>query len=282
MLDSLGQPDPNAYNAVHWNGNQWELKKIQFYTFCGQSSTGSYPAKAVLTLNDSLVIIGSASQLAFINGEKQTKTECIPLTISINKLWGVNSNDFYAVGNDGNIVQYQNGQWNRIESGTTTNLNDIWGTNDSAANNSLVLCTVSNRYESGDHKLLSISGNTATEYFTWPYTRLYGIWFNSPREIYIVGAGAYVYKNNSLKTINLPTNFFLTRVKGNALNDIYISTSDAQIFHYNGINWMGMSDGIYGSYEGMDVRSNTVALVGYNIEGGIIGKAVVTIGKHYK
>ena len=32
-----------TYNAVHWDGNQWELKRIMFYTFCGQQSKDSYP-----------------------------------------------------------------------------------------------------------------------------------------------------------------------------------------------------------------------------------------------
>jgi len=50
----------------------------------------------------------------------------------------------------------------------------------------------------------------------------------------------------------------------------------------NGINWKGMSNGIYGKYEGMDVKGNTVVLVGYNIEGGMVGTAVITVGKHYK
>ena len=29
LLDTLGQPDPLLYNAVHWNGRQWEVKRIQ-------------------------------------------------------------------------------------------------------------------------------------------------------------------------------------------------------------------------------------------------------------
>ena len=28
LNDSLGNPDPQAYNAVYWNGNQWEQKRI--------------------------------------------------------------------------------------------------------------------------------------------------------------------------------------------------------------------------------------------------------------
>ena len=277
--DTTGQ----AYNAVHWNGSSWELLKLQFYTFCGQTSTGSYPAKAIFAFdNGEIWISSSGDKIALLENGIQIDKFCLPsnVSMSINKIWGSSSDDLYAVGNGGNIAHYKNGSWSRIESGTTTNINDVWGINDSTANNSLALCTVSSRYHLGDYKLLSISGNTANEYFNWPYTRLYGIWFNSPRNIYIVGAGAYVYKNSRLKTINLPTNYFLTRVKGNALNDVYISTSDALIFHYDGIDWNEFSNGIYGGYEGMDIKSNTVALVGYNIEGGIVGKAIVTIGKH--
>ncbi|HRP92997.1 MAG TPA: glucosyl transferase, partial [Ignavibacteriaceae bacterium] len=29
MNDSLGNPDPNSYNAVHWDGQSWELKRIK-------------------------------------------------------------------------------------------------------------------------------------------------------------------------------------------------------------------------------------------------------------
>ena len=186
----------------------------------------------------------------------------------------------YFVGNSGSIAHYQNGHWSKIESGTTTNINDIWGVKDSSENNSLVLCTVSNRYQLGDYKLLSVSGNSATEFITWPFTRLYSVWFNSPQKIYIVGDGAYAYMSNSLRTINLPTNYFKTRIKGNALNDIYISASDAEVLHFNGISWNEIYHQIDGGYEGMDVQGSTVALVGYNIEGGMVGKAVITIGKH--
>ncbi|WP_304043059.1 hypothetical protein [Ignavibacterium album] len=140
----------------------------------------------------------------------------------------------------------------------------------------------SSRYHLGDYKLLSIKENTAYEYFDWPYTRLYGLWFNSPRNIFIVGDGAFIYKQNTFRTINLPTNYFLTRVKGNRLNDIYISSSDAQVYHYNGIDWYEQNFGIFGKYEGMDVKGNTIALVGYNIEGVIVGKAIIAIGKHYQ
>ena len=35
MRDSLGNCDPKAYNAVHWDGTKWELKRIPIYLGSG-------------------------------------------------------------------------------------------------------------------------------------------------------------------------------------------------------------------------------------------------------
>ena len=65
LYDSLGVPDPHAYNAVHWDGTEWELKRIYFYTICGQQSLSSYPAKAIWIFNDNEIwIAGGGRQLA--------------------------------------------------------------------------------------------------------------------------------------------------------------------------------------------------------------------------
>ena len=31
LLDSLGQPDPRAYNALHWDGIKFEIERIPYY-----------------------------------------------------------------------------------------------------------------------------------------------------------------------------------------------------------------------------------------------------------
>jgi hypothetical protein len=33
LKDTLGNPDPKAYNAVHWDGSKWQLKRIFFPQF---------------------------------------------------------------------------------------------------------------------------------------------------------------------------------------------------------------------------------------------------------
>ncbi|NUN10992.1 MAG: hypothetical protein HUU54_17585 [Ignavibacteriaceae bacterium] len=59
-----------TYNAVHWDGVEWELKKIQFYTFCGQQHTDSYPAKSIYAFGPNDVWIGMyGSQVVKWNGQ---------------------------------------------------------------------------------------------------------------------------------------------------------------------------------------------------------------------
>ena len=131
MNDSLGNPDPHAYNAVHWDGQSWELKRIMFYTICGQASLSSYPAKAIFAFSENDIwIAGGGRQLPRIDGINQVDKICLPFSMVINKIWGSSSNDLYAVGNGGIIAHYSNGNWTKIESGTQINLLDIWGSGD--------------------------------------------------------------------------------------------------------------------------------------------------------
>ena len=54
--DSLGNPDPNAYNVVHWDGNNWELKKITV-TYKGNETLA--PLKGVFALSDGKIVFSS-------------------------------------------------------------------------------------------------------------------------------------------------------------------------------------------------------------------------------
>ncbi len=156
-LDSAdGAPDPNAYNAIHWNESKWEMKKIQFYTFCGQQQTGSYPASAVLSLGDSIVWIASVnSQTAILNGDEQTNIMCLP--VSVSKMWTASSNEVFTVGAIGQIGHYQNGGWQKIESGTTLDITDIWG----SSNPSQILAVANKLGTNFQTSIIEITGNSA-------------------------------------------------------------------------------------------------------------------------
>jgi hypothetical protein len=272
MNDSLGQHDPNAYNALHWDGNDWKLMKIMFYTICGQQSRSSYPASSIFAFSESDIWIADyGDQVTKLNGTAQVATYCLPISFSIFKLWGDNPNSLYMVGDMGKIVHYQNGNWSEIASGTTTNINDIWGVNNSVNNENLILSTVSSRFQTGDYKLLSISSGTVSS-FNWGFERLYGVWFNSGRAIYVVGDDIHIYKNNRWETLNL-TDYFLTRVKGTTLNNIFVAGCCNILFHFNGVSWKEM-EGINGEFEGLDVKGNIIISVGWENS-----KAIILMGK---
>jgi len=179
-LDSLGNPDPTRFNAAVWSGNYWLIKRIPYY-YQGQPFYNPIQSIFAFSEND---IWFCGNGVIHWDGNNFVPIS-IPISVwgsyQMNKVWGTSSSDLYILGNAGNIAHYNGINWEKIESGTTTDINDVWGINNSVANSSLVLCTVSSRYHLGDYKLLSISGNAAYEYFHWPYTRLYGIWFNSQR-----------------------------------------------------------------------------------------------------
>ncbi|MCK7525918.1 MAG: hypothetical protein MZV64_54080 [Ignavibacteriales bacterium] len=60
MNDSLGNPDPNAYNAVHWNGQSWELKRIYYYWSCSEFN---YPSlsQSLLLMKMTYVVTNGGS-----------------------------------------------------------------------------------------------------------------------------------------------------------------------------------------------------------------------------
>ncbi len=124
--DSLGnwiQP----YNAVHWDGTKWELKRIYTYSSC--SSVDYAPLKAIYAFSHNKIVVTSGGGMWWFNGNNWN-AECSInplLTGAINKLWGSSSSDLYAVGNNGNIAHWDGRKWTKIESGTTLNINDIWG-----------------------------------------------------------------------------------------------------------------------------------------------------------
>jgi len=281
-LDSAnGAPDPNAYNAVHWDGSNWELKKIQFYTFCGQQQTGSYPANAVVSLGDSVVWIASInSQIAILNGGRQTKIMCVP--VSVSKMWAANNSEVYTVGSIGQISHYQNGYWQKIASGTSMDIFDIWGSTNAQTGKEEILAVASYPDTSAQRKIFQITGTSATEIssngINWD---LESVWFKPESQYYVAGSG--IYQKNLLSDSfwrNKPldiTKYYTNCIRGTDINNVVAVGSFGEVIHYNGVRWTsfinetGLADGEYLS---VAVKGNEIVAVGYNG-----AKAVILVGK---
>ncbi len=276
--DTTGQ----AYNAVHWNGTSWELKRIRYYGAC--SAVEYPPLKAIYAFSANNIVITNGGSIGWFDGNT-VRLDCGVnplLTGAINKMWGSSSNDLYVVGNSGSIAHYQNGVWSKVESGTATNLNDIWGYYDRIDNEESVLSVASNIMHLGEYRLLAISNNTAHDTLNWTYNDywLKTVWFkNKYSPVYIGGGGIKVYKRNYWEEQHISNNF-IQCIRGTDVNDIFASGDNGFLGHFNGIQWHIYNE-LYSEtvFLRTVIRGNTVIIVGYNFSGLQVGEAILVIGK---
>lgn len=281
-LDSLGQPDPLPYNAVHWNGSKWDVKRISV-EHNGNIITPPLYGIFAYTSADIWLSSGVPVHGDGINWKQYHLFDLGILGQNdgyLTKIWGKSSDDLYYVGTLGTIARYQNGIWSRMESGTTTSLNDVWGYQENENSRKSVLIVASNVFHTGEYKLLTISGNSATDTLNWSYNDwLTGVWFlNRYSPIYICGDGVKVYKNNQWSEINLP-NYFTEAIRGDSYNNLVVVGHFGFAAHFNGLSWQTLNElAGQGRFTGVAVKGGTVVISGNNSSGGIIGKAVIIVG----
>lgn len=284
MNDSLGNPDPNAYNAVHWDGSKWELKRIMFYTICGQQNLSSYPARSIWVFNENDIWIGvDGDQITRLENEVQTTTICLPWSFTINKIWGTSSEDLYVVGNGGNIARYFKpiGHWQKLDGDTNLDIYDIIGSV-IEANQYEVLCVAAKQFVSTEKKVFKIIGNTIYELSANGIpTDIKSIWFKSNKKYYVVGSGMFSKTNiNSTQPWKSIwegiTEYYTNSIDGNNYNDIIVCGAYGEMIHFNGTEWKSFREELQifdGSYLEVKIKGNLVVAVGYNSS-----DAIVTIG----
>ena len=192
----------------------------------------------------------------------------------VNKIGGTSSTDIYIVGNAGTIVHYSDGSWQKIQSGTTLNFYDIYGSGGQ------IIAVASDPADNYNRKIVQLNGTTATDVSDFPIPwPLSTVWF-VPNEVYYV-AGSGVWEKNKLsdstwKDISNVSQYYSTVVRGNSVNDVFIAGAYGEFLHWNGVRWYSflpetsLNSGAYGS---MAVKGNLVVAVGQNE-----GKGVVLMG----
>ena len=292
MNDSLGIPDPNAYNAIHWDGSQWELKRINMLSSCNPVTYP--PLKAIWAFSESNIVITSGGSVGWFDGVTNVPDCSIRplLTGAINKLWGSSSSNLYVVGNGGNIAWYNGSQWTKIESGTDVDLRDVWATSDGS------IVWVSGKVDLSKTVLIKIEGGQTNIVFEDQYPwqiqegRISGgissIWTNNKNFLYITtpitayrclsstsGEGKEIYPFDDY------LNGGTIRIRGNSGNDIITSGSNCSILHYNGISWKRYEQftDINTKLWSSDIKRNTLAAVGDRVENLFYYKAIIIVGR---
>lgn len=276
LKDSTGQPDPEAYSLAVWNGKGWKLKKIydtknnlipNIRGILAFSSTNIWLADGAIHHWDGVSRNADESfdRISLIGGVENYQ--------SVNKLFGINSNNIYGVGYKGMISHYQNGQWNKIESGTDLDIQDIWGITDKNGK-VILLCAAYNFGSGGEKKLIRIQDSKVDE-IPWIDKELFTVWFNTTDIIYAGGEGLFYRVNDEWKEEKI-SHYFEFRVRGNNLKDIWTCGGFGFASHFNGNRWKIFNEITLtsGNYLGLSVSENLVALVGN--EGT---SAVIAIGR---
>jgi len=269
-------------NAVHWDGSSWELIKIKTNA-CG--GVDYPPIQAIFAFSsDDILFAHIDGSISHYDGVEFTN-DCsliIQLNGSANKIWGMSRNNFYVVSGNGFIAHLENGQWTKIESGTSTDINDIWGYYDDANAQEAILCVVSNILQQGELRLLAVSNNSAHDTLNWPYNNhwLKSVWFKGKYSpVYVAGGGIKEYKSSVWNELNV-TNDFVECIRGSDMNDIIACGDYGFAAHYNGVQW-NVYNNLYNDavFLSAAVKNNTVVVVGYTYSGLLVGKAIVMIGK---
>ena len=278
--DSLGNPDPQAYNAVYWNGNEWEQKRITV-NFRGNLITPPLEGTFAFS-NTDIWFVGSLP----IKGDGENwimydlRTTVDP-NISLSKAWGSSSSDIYFVGRNGSIAHYLNGTWSKIESGTDLDIYDIWGDYNSTSGGYEIIAVAAKQFVTYDKKIFRINGNTVQNIQTdsIPYS-IHGLWFKSGKKYFVTGAG--LYSKNNINNSSLwewlhpdVTNYYLYAIRGQDTNDLFVCGAFGETIHYNGKTWKSFINetSIYGTLNNIDFKKNLVVAVGYDSP-----KAVIKMG----
>lgn len=270
MNDANGNPDPIAYNAIHWDGNEWKVKKISV-PFRGNIITLPLEGVFAFSITDiwfvgSLPIHGDGNNWTMYD----LRTTVNP-NISLSKAWGTSSSNIYFVGRNGSIAHWNGSSWKKIESGITLNLQDIWGDINIKHNTKEIICIAANIFTNQGTKVIKIDENETKELTGTGLTAYSsGIWFKTGRKYYVVGGGVQTKTNvyNSAGWYRFPdgivNDYYSYKVKGTVLNDIFIVGTAGKVIHYNGRTWKKYSELISEQveYNGISSRNNKIVVVG--------------------
>ncbi len=269
LKDSTGQFIYPPYNAIHWDGFEWGLKRILY-------KGGFWRIDAIYAFNENDVWFETAVRWNGVEFLDQTIPNIL-IGNSINKLWGISSNDLFLVGSNGLIAHFNGQTWQKLESGTELPIQDIWGMGDTTGEEK-ILCVASEKYEISEKKIFEINPDKIVIELDYPYNdRLHSVWFNSSNIFYVAGDEVYRNAYNSwTKYSGLPFKF-INMIRGHDLNDLFICGDFGLASHFNGKEWYSYSGPVFDGnlYYSLDYKNNLVVLVG--TKSG--REAVITIGK---
>ncbi|HEX2867149.1 MAG TPA: hypothetical protein VHO03_08900 [Ignavibacteriales bacterium] len=289
--DSLGNYDNQPYNAVHWDGSKWTLLRIMVNSF--GTLKGYYPLRSVYALSSDNVWFCTAADLIRWDGKKfESKAFFMlkaPYEWQVNRIWGKDENNIYCVGYNGALFHYKGKEWEKIETGTNSDLLDIYGEGDNifiAGSNSFKP-SVLLRLKNGEvTKIIDNPHPLALMILNYISGPVFSVWLKGMRLFTLTRFNLYM---SDIETkgegqelwAGRPQDLHASVLRGNDVNDIFTSNvGENSIMHYNGSTWHKF-DELSDSRDRLTkiaVKKNIVAAAGYRYDNGIERYGLIYLG----
>ncbi|MFA6542624.1 MAG: hypothetical protein WCT99_13575 [Bacteroidota bacterium] len=280
--DSSGQTDLKRYNFVVQENKKWAIKRLPYHY---QGSQYVNPINSVFSFNHNNIWFGGNGLIYFDGQNYIEDLKFNPLWGSylINRMWSNSQNNIFVIGTDGQIAHNDGVSWSKEESNTSQHLYDIYGTDktivvsgsDINAGKGIVLRKNDAGWETiGEGEVISPNQLFKPKL----YGSLASVWVDEKNTIYAAGNLLYKYQFNKWSYVtSLPENFingnpnvyyrgFISKIRGNKSNDMWIAGDRNTLRHFNGYSWVQVglpydpqSDIIWRS---LDVKGNLCVAVG--------------------
>jgi hypothetical protein len=272
------------YNAVHWNGQKWQLLQLLFYVSCGDSQMTPYPINSVFSFNPTDVWFSDYGEMIHWTGTSFEQDCSVNSQINgaINRIWGTSSSNLFVVGNIGTIVHYNGTTWTKQSSGTTIDLHDVWGTQDGSVvwacgyatydNSSILL-----KYDGSQWKTIWTRPGRVTPPYVDFITSIWG----DKHLFSSTNYGVYTQNISGTNTAvqSLPLPHFPYSIRGSAENNVAVVGDLAMIWHYNGTDWKSLNvTNLDQPLYSVAVSTNTIVGVGADYD-LISGLPLIYLGK---
>jgi len=253
------------YNAVHWNGQEWELRRVMWDNSVSRLT-------CVFAFSSDDVWFG-VTNLIHWNGDEFVKNWNPVLNDfadkTVNAIWGTSSSDLYIVGNEGKIAHYDSSGWEKIESGTELDIQDIYGIEENGEE--IIACAVTNIATAGNGEILLFRNGRKQTIF-WPSgLRINSIWYKTERQMFACGDG--IYKRigiNWERQIPFENTTYTEKVRGNDINDLFVGGDFGFLAHYNGLSWKVYDTGNVALFYSLSVKGDLVVGVGERNAKGVV------------
>ncbi|NOX87973.1 MAG: hypothetical protein GXO77_03030, partial [Calditrichaeota bacterium] len=289
--DSLGNwIDP--YNVAHWDGIKWNLIRALAKNY----HNNYYQKNAVRAFNIKNIWFGGtiASRWDGVKWDFFGSNEGWPKGFHISKIWGLTHEHIYYIGNAGNIVEYDNGTWTEMDSGTPLDLYDIHGTEETVfitgynfvgdlSGQSIALQLIDGKWQP-----IFTSSSYSGDISMGDYGRLESVFVYGDTAYFATGGTGilkYNFKTKNTDFISKTSSLFrylsLIKIVGTGYNDIMMISAWGNMVHFNGSTWKRIDEvhDIYGDAKlfprNADYKNNTIAIVGR-----LDNRAVLIIGEH--